>query len=223
MLEKSIVRLFVIVAVVSAVHFTQTVPSALAADFSFNSIDTPVGASTAETSTISVTGADGLAITDINVTVNTTTVPAIFTNNVELSLEDVNSGTSIVLADSGITTGNTITFNAVTFDDQATGGLPPLVAPPLELGPGSFQPDPGSLADFNGSNFNDGDWQLTATGTEGGLHTINSWTLDVTTAGVAAVPEPGTYAMFATILAGAGFMVIRNRRKKVEEESEVSV
>ena len=40
--------------------------------------------------------------------------------------------------------------------------------------------------------------------------------------GVAAVPEPSTYAMFATIIVGAGVMVRRNRKKK-EEESELDI
>ena len=36
-------------------------------------------------------------------------------------------------------------------------------------------------------------------------------------AGVAAVPEPSTYAMFATIVLGAGYMLRRNRKKEKNE------
>ena len=55
------------------------------------------------------------------------------------------------------------------------------------------------------------------TAATGGLnqnHDIGSW---------AFVPEPGTYAMFAAILGGAGFMAIRSRKKKRTETTPFNI
>ena len=38
----------------------------------------------------------------------------------------------------------------------------------------------------------------------------------------ASIPEPQTYAMFATILVGAAFMTVRKHRKTKEEENAVA-
>ncbi len=50
-------------------------------------------------------------------------------------------------------------------------------------------------------------------------HDIGEWSFSET----AAVPEPGTYLMFATILGGAGIMTIRNKKKKQQEEAKATL
>ena len=50
-------------------------------------------------------------------------------------------------------------------------------------------------------------------------HDVGSWSFTST----ATVPEPSTYMMFATMLGGAGFIAIRNRKKKEEETNTVTI
>ena len=162
------------------------------------------------TSTINVTGTDGLPITDVNVTVDTTSLQVAGTpTTLNLTLREVNSDTTVtLLSESSSLLQNTEVDN-LQFDDQAAQSY--TVTAPSPFGPGTFQPDPGSLGDFNGGNFNDGDWELTVAYSAGlGDIGIDSWQLNVTTA---VIPEPQTYLMFTTILVGTGVMMWHKRKK----------
>ena len=57
--------------------------------------------------------------------------------------------------------------------------------------------------------------QLTVSGFGGGNRTF------INAVRLAAIPEPGTYLMFATVLFGAIFLTIRNRKKENEESGKV--
>ena len=195
-----------------ALQFSLIIAVVEAANFTFNS-DGPeniLGLLEA-TSTINVTGTDGLPITDVNVTVDTTAVQiGGAASTLSLTVREVNSNSMVtLLAEPSSLLQNTDIDN-LTFNDQAA--QPYTVTAPSPFGPGTFQPVPGSLSEFNGGNFNDGDWELTL-GYSGIANTgnigIDSWQLSVTT----AIPEPQTYAMFATILVAAGIMYFRKQKK----------
>ena len=102
-----------------------------------------------------------------------------------------------------------------TFDDEAAGASP-------EFGDiiGTFTPD-NPLSAFDGQSLA-GDWTLTITDTNqpGDGTDLVSWS--ISGEANAPIPEPQTYAMFATILLGAGFMVVRNRKKDEEKQATVS-
>ena len=196
--------------IIVAIQANLSPPIAKAGNFSFSSLDTPFAGTGPQVSTITVAGSEGLMITDVNVFVR---ADQEVESGFELFVEHTPTGTSVELTSDEHDNGDEI-FN--TFDDQAPN--PISERPPFGLG--AFQPEPGSLTDFNGIPLANGDnWQLTfVPGMTGAGVFMDSWRLDVATA---AIPEPQTYAMFTTILIIAAFMKVRNlgRGKRITKKT----
>ena len=114
----------------------------------------PPGPGTPQSVTDTITINDSGSINDVNVSV-TFQHPEI--NDIGISLTDPSGAVTVVLISTEIGPGDG--FSNVTFDDEAPGSWPGFITNGTCLVNQTYQPDPGSLADFDGLDVN-GTWTL---------------------------------------------------------------
>lgn len=172
----------------------------------YTSTDVPKGITGSSlTSTLSVP--DSFLITDVNVSVN---IGAFESSEHVISLTSP-GGTTVQMFNRNCEGGFAI---IMTFDDEAGSNLGACNSTNSNNG-SSFQPN-SPLSGFDGED-SQGTWTLTvaiSNNTFANRTALGAWSIALEPAVSAAVPEPATYALAGTALAGLALVGYRRRRRQ---------
>lgn len=172
----------------------------------YTSTDVPKGITSGSlTSTLSVP--DSFLMTDVNVSVD---IGAFESSDHIISLTSP-GGTTVQMFNGNCSTGFDI---IMTFDDEAGSNLGPCNASNVSNG-FSFQPN-NPLSGFDGED-SQGTWTLTVAmnrDTFANETALRAWSIALEPGTSAAVPEPASFALAGTVLAGLALVGYRKRRRQ---------